>query len=85
MSSDASHIVPSETAGTFFGIMGAVENAAGMVGPLLAGLAGNKAFHLCVALNGLGFGMMTLGYRPLILSQTHKVPSLSRVSKEKIN
>jgi len=77
LTADTSHLASSEEIGGVFGILAAVENAAGMLGPLLGGLLAyidpiQAPLLAVVGLYVVVFGLVWWGYERLVLGQEHK-------------
>lgn len=72
LTADTSHLASSEEIGGVFGILAAVENAAGMLGPILGGLLAyidpiRAPLLAVVGLYVVVFALVWWGYEPLVL------------------
>ena len=75
---DTTQIADRKEVGSFFGILAAVESGAGMAGPLLGGALAYvhptaAPLIAVVALNGIGLGMVALGYERVVLQHFEDV------------
>jgi MFS family permease len=85
---DASRLAPPDARGGFFGLIGAVEQGAGMVGPLLGGaltlVHTTKApLFAVLAFHAANFVLIALFYDKLILKRLHDDDLLTSDTKRK--
>lgn len=78
LTADTSYLASSEEIGGVFGILAAVENAAGMLGPILGGLLAyidpiQAPLLAVVGLYATVFGLVWWGYERLVLSKEHQI------------
>lgn len=76
-SADTSQIAPPDETGALFGILASVESAAGMTGPIVAGLLSyihpiNAPLFAVVGMYALVFAMILLGYERIVLKRANK-------------
>jgi len=69
---DTTQIADKKEVGSFFGVLAAVESGAGMAGPLIGGALAYvhptaAPLVAVVVLNGIGLGMVALGYERVVL------------------
>lgn len=86
-SADTSQIAPPEELGSLFGVLAAVESAGGIVGPILGGALSrihpvHAPLFSVLALYGLVFCMVILGYDSLVLKNSQDFQENERKEEE---
>ena len=77
-SADTSQIAPSDEIGSLFGVLAAVENAAGMLGPVAGGALSyvhpvKAPLFSVLGLYALVFSLVFFGYESIVLKNAHEL------------
>lgn len=78
LTADSTHIAAPDELGSFFGLQAAIENGAGMTGPLIGGALGTyvhpvkAALAAVLALNAMVVALVAVGYDTAVLQHNKK-------------